>query len=194
MVATHPPSPPSPTLNITHNTCPSSKQQFQESLCLPIPSSLSIPPSFAYSLSPSAFFSLLFILSLSLWQMSFNKSWQSDEIKGVYPIAGYSSGLSLALTYLKQGLNSVARMCLTSPGCHNVIKIIITAWHCIVVIKRIHSHHWHQRTWAFSGPSVLVPTVTPIKQFIPLTLLVDIRPHLPCCLITSLVHKKGVGT
>lgn len=50
-----------------------------------------------------------------------------------------------------------------------------------------------------AAPFVLVPTVTPIKQFIPLTLLADIRPHLPCCLITALDHKKkkkkkkGVG-
>lgn len=41
-----------------------------------------------------------------------------------------------------------------------------------------------------AAPFVLVPTVTPIKQFIPLTLLADIRPHLPCCLITALDHKK----
>lgn len=55
-------------------------------------------------------------LPLSLWQMGFNKSWQSDEIKGEHPMASYSSSLSVALTYLKQGLNSVACTCFTSPG------------------------------------------------------------------------------
>lgn len=42
-------------------------------------------------------------------------------------MAGYSSSPSVALTYLKQGLNSVARTCLTSPGFYGVINIIITA-------------------------------------------------------------------
>ena len=42
-------------------------------------------------------------------------------------MASYSSSLSVALTYLKQGLNSVARLCLTSPGLLSVIRIIITA-------------------------------------------------------------------
>ena len=44
-----------------------------------------------------------------------------------------------------------------------------------------------------AAPFVLVPTMTPIKQFIPLTLLADIRPHLPCCLITALDHNKKKG-
>lgn len=157
---THPSSPPSPTLNITHNTCPSSKQQFQESLCLQIPFSLSIlPPSFAYSLSHPllSFLSSSFCLSLcDKWVLI--KADRAMKLKEC--ICGYSSGLSLALTYLKRGFNSVACMCLTSPGCPNVIKIIITACHCIVVIKRNHSHHWHLRTQAFSCPSVLVPIVT----------------------------------
>ena len=42
-------------------------------------------------------------------------------------MASYSSSLNVALTYLKQGLNSVARPCLTSPGLLSVIGIIITA-------------------------------------------------------------------
>lgn len=42
-------------------------------------------------------------------------------------MASYSSSLSVALTYLKQGLNSVARLCLTSPGLLSVIGLIITA-------------------------------------------------------------------
>jgi len=46
--------------------------------------------------------------------MGFNKSRQSDEIKRVHPMASYRSRLSVALTYLKQGLNSVACPCLTS--------------------------------------------------------------------------------
>lgn len=108
-------------------------------------------------------------------------------------MAGCSSSPSVALTYLKQGLNSVASVCLASPGPHSVIKIIIAArLYCFCKKKKkYHSYNWHQRRPAFSNPSVLVPAVTPIKQFIPLTLLADIRPHLPCCLITTLVHKKG---
>lgn len=149
MVATPPPT--FPTLNITHNTCSSSKQQFQESLCLQIPFSLSIlPPSFAYSLSHPllSFLASSFCLSLcDKWVLI--KADRAMKLKECIP--SYSSGFSLALTYLKQGLNSVAHMCLTSPGCHNVIKIIIISWHCIVVIKRNHSHHLpHQRTQAFS--------------------------------------------
>lgn len=42
-------------------------------------------------------------------------------------MASYSSSLSVALTYLKQGLNSVACLRLTSPGLLTVIRVIITA-------------------------------------------------------------------
>lgn len=138
----------------------------------PFPSLYTAPPFFAYSLSHPLLSSLSSSFCLSLcdkWVLI--KADRAMKLKECIP--GYSSGFSLALTYLKQGLNSVARMCLTSPGCHNVIKIIIIPWHCIVVIKRNHSHHLpHQRTQAFSSrpcanndPYKAVYSTDPISRY-----------------------------
>lgn len=102
-----------------------------ESLCLYI--SFHCSDLFSLHLCPPHYFPSRFP-PFSWWQMGFNKSWQSDEIKGVHLVVGYSS---TPLTYLKQGLNSEGCPCLTSPGHLTVIAIIITAWHCIVVVKKI---------------------------------------------------------
>lgn len=51
-------------------------------------------------------------------------------------MASYSSSLSVALTYLKEGPNSVACVCLTSPGLLCVIRIIITPLHNTVKKKQ----------------------------------------------------------
>lgn len=106
----------------------------------PLPAPPAVPPLL---LSHPFFASLP--SPLPLWQMAFNKSWQSDEIKEEHPMVGYSSSLSVALTYLKQGLNSVACTCLTSPGFYSVINIIITAWHCIVARGRIKNYMLKKR-------------------------------------------------
>lgn len=108
---------------------------------------------------------------LPLWQMGFNKSWQSDEIKGEHPMVGYSSSPSVALTYLKQGLNSVVCSCLSSPGFYSVINIIITAWHCIVARGRIKNYMLKKRLQLQLAPveadhpvanqGILEPRLTP---------------------------------
>lgn len=92
-------------------------------------------------------------------------------------MASYSSSLSVALTYLKEGPNSVACVCLTSPGLLCVIRIIITPLHNTVKKKtKSIVTAGNRRDKHLAAPFILVPSVTPIKQFIPLTLLADIRP------------------
>lgn len=91
-------------------------------------------------------------------------------------MASYSSSLSVALTYLKEGLNSVACVCLTSPGLLCVIRIIITPLHNTVKKTKSIVTAGNRRDKHLAAPFILVPSVTPIKQFIPLTLLADIRP------------------
>lgn len=116
------------TVNTNHKTYPSSNQLFISSASSKLSSLfvlllialLPLAAPFSYHSAPIEYFFLSlfsFFLSLSLspWQMGFNKSWQSDEIKGVHPMASCSSSLTVALTYLKQDLNSVAGKCFTNP-------------------------------------------------------------------------------
>lgn len=145
MMATHP-SCPTPTINTTRNTCPSSKQQFLLSstsgkspffVCtsLFIPLSPTFPLFHSPSVCPPILFSFLLIFSLSLcdkWVLI--KADRAMKLKR--PMASYSFSLSVALTYLKQILNSVACLRPTSPGLLTVITSIITVWHCIVVVKK----------------------------------------------------------
>lgn len=67
-------------------------------------------------------------------------------------MASYSSSLSVALTYLKEGPNSVACVCLTSPGLLCVIRIIITPLHNTVKKNKKHSYSWQQKRQTFSSP------------------------------------------